>query len=310
MRGGGLSGLRHWARGLKTVGVVVGALLLTAMLLEIAPTYAARRTPDRLIARTVDRGTGPGPTGAVVGEDISFNRTAVPPSAVGNTSVVVLGDSQAFTLSDGYLPVGDQTGLEVRNGGILGCGVVRGRPIIDGAPHPDSFVHCDAWEQTWRQAMASGKADVTMVFIGAWEILDRIVDGRRYAVGTPEYDAYVESQLALAFDIGTADGTPLVMLSAPCYRETNAALGGIESDRNDPARRAWFNNLAARVSERYGDLITRVDIGGLLCPNGAFAEQINGVTIRPDGVHFGGDGAREVWDWLAPQVMQAAGRQA
>lgn len=340
--------MRRSTRGLKAVGFVVGAFLVTAMLLEVGePTYAARRSPDRLIARTVDPDTGSGPIGSEMGEDNSSDLTAetqsavsssavapsstvspnatetqsaappnatatpsaVSPSAVGKTSVLVLGDSQAFTLSDGYVPMGDQIGLDVRNAGILGCGVVRGRPIIDGVAHPDSFEQCDAWERTWRQAMASGDADVTMVFIGAWEILDRIVDGRRYAVGTPEYDAYVESQLTRAFDIATAGGTPLVMLSTPCYRETNAALGGLESDRNDPARRAWFNNLAARVSERYGDAITRVDIGEFLCPNGAFTEQINGVTIRPDGVHFGKDGAGEVWHWLAPQVMQAVGRQ-
>lgn len=227
-----------------------------------------------------------------------------------DASVLLLGDSQAFTLSEEFVPLPDHPGLRVANGGILGCGVVRGRPIIAGRAHGDTFEHCDTWEQDWMNAMTAAAPDVTVMFIGAWEILDRIVDGRRYVVGSPEYDAYVEAQLVRAFDIATTGGTPLVLLGSPCYRETTPALGGLDSDRNDPLRRAWFNELATRVAAGYGDLITRVDVGEMLCPGGVYTPEIDGVTPRPDGVHFGPEGARAVWHWLAPRVTATLQRSA
>lgn len=227
-----------------------------------------------------------------------------------DTSVLLLGDSQAFTLSEGFVPMQDHPGLRVTNGGILGCGVVRGQPVIDGWAHADTFEHCNRWEQDWSNAMKVAAPDVTVMFIGAWEILDRIVDGHRYVVGSPEYDAYVEAQLVRAFDIATAHGTPLVLLGSPCYREATPALGGRGSDRNDPLRRAWFNELAAGVAARYGDLITRVDVGEMLCPGGAYTHLINGITPRPDGVHFGPEGALVVWRWLVPHILAAVGRPA
>lgn len=146
------------------------------------------------------------------------------------------------------------------------------------------------------------------MFMGAWEILDRVVDGRVFVVGSAAYDQYLRHQLAVAFDIATEGARHAILLTTPCFRDTNESLGGLNGDRNDPQRIAWFNHLASAVAEGYGSLISTIDAGEFLCPRGRYVEQISGVTARPDGVHFGPEGAQMLWRWLAPQIYALAGR--
>ncbi len=267
---------------------LVGAfLVMLLVMLASKPTYGARSLISRVSTISSD---------SVISED----------SAVNDVSVLMVGDSQSFTLGEGFVPPVEAPDMKVNIGAILGCGVVLGRPVIEGVPHSDTFEHCDSWEQTWSDGMSTKKPDVTVMLIGAWEILDHMVDGRHLKVGSAEYDAYVEAQLVRAFNIATSNETPVVFLSAPCFRESEASLGGLEGDRNNPERRDWFNRLSANVAVRYPDLVTRFDLGEFLCPDGTFAEEINGVIPRPDGVHFGKEGAQEVWRWLAPQVIEIA----
>ena len=45
-----------------------------------------------------------------------------------------------------------------------------------------------------------------------------------------------------------------------------------------------------------------VDLFGYVCPNGRCRAKIDGVTLRPDGLHYQGPGARLVASWLIDQV--------
>lgn len=225
-------------------------------------------------------------------------------STADEISVLMTGDSQSFTLGEGFVPLLDIPNMNINISAIMGCGVVHGRPVINGNIHPMNFEHCNAWEQTWREGMDAHHPDVVIVLIGAWEILDRIIDNKTYRVGTEEYDSYVKSQLTKAFDLVTAGGTPVVLLSTPCYQETEDSLGGLYGDRNHQGRIEWFNKLSLEVVKNYGELITRLDLGNFLCPNGIIDEDINGINPRPDGVHFSKEGAGEIWNWLIPQVLE------
>jgi hypothetical protein len=57
-----------------------------------------------------------------------------------------------------------------------------------------------------------------------------------------------------------------------------------------------------------------VDLGNYLCPANDCHKEINGVKMRPDGVHFKDADARVVAAWLAPTMrkvgLEAAARRA
>jgi hypothetical protein len=44
----------------------------------------------------------------------------------------------------------------------------------------------------------------------------------------------------------------------------------------------------------------------LVCPQGRCRDEIDGATLRPDGLHFEGPGADVVVRWVAPQLRRLA----
>ena len=45
-----------------------------------------------------------------------------------------------------------------------------------------------------------------------------------------------------------------------------------------------------------------IDLFNYICPNGNCREKQNGVTLRPDGIHYQGPGGEIVARWLLDQV--------
>lgn len=304
----------YWSFGITRAAAACGAMAVIAAMVVVLQSPSGQPTPgglpgDAAIGATLSTMLASSPTETTKApkptppEATPTNATPKPETE--HLNALVAGDSVAFTLGFGFSPETVDPNLSIGVTAILGCGVVTGRPYVDGRPHPDDFKGCDKWEQTWRDGVTMSKPDVIVLLLGAWEVLDREVGGQILRAGTPEYTTYLEGQLTKAFDILTANGTPVVMLNTPCYRETEAKLGGPTSDRNDPVRGDWVNQTMRRVANRYGRLITSVDLDSYICPNGEPRERINDVKIRYDGVHFTSEGGAEIWRWLAPKVRDA-----
>ncbi len=50
-----------------------------------------------------------------------------------------------------------------------------------------------------------------------------------------------------------------------------------------------------------------VDLNAHLCPEGRYTRDVNGITLRTDGLHLSASGVREyVAPWLLPQLSAAA----
>jgi len=227
-----------------------------------------------------------------------------PAPTPGQVRVVVLGDSVAFSL--GYhFKAAMAPGVKTKTAALIGCGVVRGAHIINGkvsVPNPT----CAQWPARWTEAVDSFDPDVSLVMVGAWEVYDRKVDGRTLRVGTPEYESYLDAEMETALGVAASRGAPVALLNVPCYQQPNLQLGEPPSARNDPARVAWVNQVFQRVVARHPQRLRLIDLGGFLCPGGHYAEKLDGVKVRSDGVHFTPDGAGVVWRWLGPQLVDLA----
>jgi hypothetical protein len=67
----------------------------------------------------------------------------------------------------------------------------------------------------------------------------------------------------------------------------------------------WLNDVWRRYAADHLD-VTLLDLDAHACPNGAYTDTIDGVTMRTDGVHFTLPGARLLWKWLGPEVLRIA----
>ena len=236
-------------------------------------------------------------------QDAAQNAVAAQPSAV---RAMLVGDSVAATLGVTY--AADQAGtplLAVNTVADLGCGVVEGTLFSDGA-YRASAPWCGRWSSRWEYGRDELRPDVNVLLTGAWEVFTRRVDGQRLEFGSPEFEAYLRSRLEYGIDILAANGAPVLILTAPCFGYVHAAMFPWGTERADPERVAWINDLFRSIAAERPRQVRVVDLHAHICPLARWDNAFGGTPMLPDAVHFSDPGGREVWKWLAPQVDTVA----
>ena len=285
--------LRGWrVRVLTPATALVVAAAFVAVTTSIPATGLS---PEAANAKT---GTAPG-----LGR---HERAAAPPPAPGVARGVLIGDSVAFTLGAGFERVEPPT-LELKNAGVLGCGVIRGDADIGGTWHPNPD-KCEQWRDTWPEIIQGQQARVAVAFWGAWDMYDRRVNGHVMRWGTPDLDQYLTSELDRALEVLTSTGVHVVLLTAPYYEPPDLAsrVDRYQSLFEKPRVDHW-NDLLRSVAQAHPDTVSVVDLHTYLDPNGDSVNSIAGVDdIRYDGIHFTPQGADVVARWLSPRIVRIA----
>jgi hypothetical protein len=214
--------------------------------------------------------------------------------------VLLLGDSVAYTLAQNIEAPAKTMGVDVRNGAILGCGVVLGSPYrYFGAVKTDD-PQCTHWTDLWSQAMAANNPDAVLVLVGRWEVMDRSYEGAWTHVGEPAFDDYVRQQLDTTLTLAGSSGAAVAVATAPYYRRGERPDGGLYPE-DDPSRVDRYNQLLADVVARHPGVHV-LDLHTRLAPNGVYTAVVDGVKVRYDGVHIGPQGAKLLAPWLLPQL--------
>jgi lysophospholipase L1-like esterase len=215
--------------------------------------------------------------------------------------VMVIGDSVAQTAALGLTAPGAANGITIQNEGIYGCGVVRGGPFRYFGKQYDPLPRCEAWVDEWSAAVDRDRPDVAMIVVGRWELMDRVHDGRWTHVGDPAFDAYLRTEFEQAITVVSAKGAKVALATTPYYHRGDRPDGGTWPE-DEPARVDRVNQLLREVAAKHPGLVTLVDFGGHLSPDGHLAMQIDGVKVRTDGVHLSVDAGAWMAPWLLPQL--------
>ena len=228
-----------------------------------------------------------------------------PPPATGPLKVVFLGDSVAQTTAAALQPVSSAYGVSIFNRGILGCGVVRTAPYrYFGQLYGTVPTGCESWPQTWRASVEQDRPDLTVVLVGRWELMDRMVGTRWLSIGTPEFDADVASSLDTAIAAAAGIGGRVVLATTPYYRRGPRPDGGTWPE-DDPARVDRFNALLREAAARHRGVAV-VELGERLSVDGRLAMTIEGLRVRTDGVHVAPEAGLLLAPWLLPQLRAIA----
>ncbi len=221
--------------------------------------------------------------------------------------LLVAGDSVAFFLLYDGVPPEYRAGISLAGRPLIGCGIARG-PIVSNGITRYQLPECDRWPQTYEEEARVANPDIAVLLVGAWEVYDRKVGGRLVRFGTPAMEAYIRSELDRAVAILSANGAPVVLLSAPCFHvEPADTIGWGSSERNSPVRIAWFDDLLRRYADEHATRVAYRDIRPILCPRGEYQNVIGGAATRLDGVHFTSAGATMVWRGILPD-LESLGR--
>ena len=69
-----------------------------------------------------------------------------------------------------------------------------------------------------------------------------------------------------------------------------------------------MNPLAGVAADR--PEMTILDVRAQVCPDGTYQEEVDGIDLFRDGVHYSQEGARWLWGWLAGEIARVADEAA
>ena len=221
--------------------------------------------------------------------------------------IIVLGDSTAEATGTGLVEWAalNPTVAEVSVMAAPGCGFIRvGAPVPDvGA---DGRAYCNrVLDHDLPKALHRLAPDVIMMMTTMPDILPRVFDP---AVGplTPVDSDFVQQArrdyLAVINLILTNSSAHVVFIKPPLI---NPYWMDVDSESRDPVVHGVMERLMVELVAEHPDRLLLLDMRAWLEDHGLDQDH----AVRPDGIHFGPDGALDVATrWLGPELVIEATR--
>jgi peptidoglycan/LPS O-acetylase OafA/YrhL len=307
--------LGTWSAASVAAAIIAVAVLATPEGRELSTAEAI--SPEGMVRPTDDPAAAAAADTAATGRIGADDRrrpaiapdTATPDAATATVpasaparppTALVIGDSMAFRLMV-EKDLGDQFGWDLFGSARTGCGFVEGEPVdADSSTPVTRPPECAAWRQEFAEAVEWVRPDVTVVMMGAWEVLDHRIAGIDVRFPDPAWYEAVRRAVDEVVSIAASTGAHVIPLTLPCME---ASADQDTTARTDVARVDAFNTILRDVDQARAD-VTVFELGDVLCPDGAFLAEHDGEVIRYDGVHLTTAGANYVWQLLRPEMAR------
>jgi len=200
-------------------------------------------------------------------------------------SVLVVGDSLAFTLGVPWLANEERYGIQLTDGALLGCAfTTQGELDVDGTWEAQSD-GCPTATEQWAAEASATRAKAVVVELGYRDTLDWKIHGKVVHIGEPGFDASVEKQIERFVQTMGAGGRKIVFLSIP-YTDPPHLPDGSPAPQASPARHALINSMLEAAARRHPSTVSVLDIDQTVSPGDHYNAKVNAQLCRFDGVHF------------------------
>lgn len=229
----------------------------------------------------------------------STTTTTAPPLVAAGTPlrVLVFGDSVGDNIGNGMEALAKSRGFEAESLAMVGCpfSLVRGRNkdtkgwIIDPP-------QCSTILDQFDAAVAADRPSLAVVSFGAAADFDRELPSGAIAVPCmPEYDQWRTQTWETVLGHMRDSGVPVAATTVSYYRQFGIDPNwDKQTDCLNKSLRAAADKLGVRV----------VDLAHWTCPDGTNClDNLGGVTVRPDGLHYNEQLAPVVANWILSQVV-------
>ena len=218
--------------------------------------------------------------------------------------LVIVGDSQARSLAVNK-PSGIKKTFVITDGSIDGCGVYN-KGIGVGGTNGNfrrNFANCVGFEKSWAKSARKAKADVALVVIGAWEVLDLKFGSSTLVFNTPAADAMFRSQVRIGVNALRATGATVALLEVPCMRPVTSKGGPVPAlpQRGDDTRTGHLNDLLREIAASEDDGVFFVSGPKEWCSDPKISTSL---SYRWDGVHAYKPGAKLIFETIATSILQ------
>ncbi len=218
--------------------------------------------------------------------------------------LVIVGDSQAHSLAINK-PSGIEKTFVVTDGSIDGCGIYD-RGVGVGGTNGNfrrNFANCVGFEKSWTKSATKAQADVALVVLGAWEVLDLKINSFTLVVNTPPADTMFRTQMKRGIDAVRATGATVALLEVACMRPVDSKGGPVPAlpQRGDDTRTRHLNDLLREIAAPEDDGVFFVSGPKEWC---SVSEISTSLSYRWDGVHAYKPGAKLIFETIATSILQ------
>jgi peptidoglycan/LPS O-acetylase OafA/YrhL len=169
-----------------------------------------------------------------------------------HTTVLMVGDSTALTLSVGLSYQAAHYGARLIEKGLLGCGVAVVPEVRQAGVDAPMVPACNTatpaagqWPALWTGWIDRYHPTVVAILAGRWEVSTVEWKGRWTDILDPAFAAYVRRQLQRAVDVGSSRGAAVVLFTAPCY-DSGEQFDGAPWPEDQPDRLHAYKRSCAR----------------------------------------------------------------
>jgi peptidoglycan/LPS O-acetylase OafA/YrhL len=260
------------------IGEVVGFLASLAVPGYVYDSMGGERdfVATTLAAESRDTGTVTLLDEADIADFAQRVSSGAPAEANAALRVLLVGDSTAFALSEGFARASAGV-FDVVSVGVIRCPLVRATAILGGPNAEADTNQCLRFDTDWPRLVAAYDIDVIFAVDGLAEQWDQRYPGddRWHAPGSAEYDRFHDSEMEALHETLSSMGVPLLIADAPYLRPDTAGFYGREPERVD----AW-NAVIDRWAQAWPSVV-EVSYGQWFSE----PESDAGREERPDGVH-------------------------
>ena len=286
-------------RVLGASGVAIASIAALAVVVvpraHVSPVFASDGPRiEELARRTATRPA----------TELHPDASPVPPSSRQIRRVAVIGDSVAASLASGLDEVSGTYGVEVAKRALPGCGVAGGF-ALDDEGHPFR------WSEQCLQAVPANLDDVVanvdpdvVVWLSWLDPADRREAGQRLTWGSAAHRQALLASMDEEVQRLTARGARVVFVAPapPAPGDLHMPYPLSSQRRTEGYRRLLFDYVATHPAQT-----AIVDLQALVCPRGyPCPVDVDGVRMRPDGLHFSESASPVVARRLLPLVLAAA----
>jgi peptidoglycan/LPS O-acetylase OafA/YrhL len=276
------------------VPVLAGALVLTLVVATASQSSEGRFRPDPIRAAAPLPISDTGAAAPLPAAQATPTTTVTAPPV---RRVLVVGNSVAgFLADDGFKQLPTMPPIDVLNRGQFGCTIMRVQHwrAANGEIEQVPIRYC---RDDWTVAARVFRPDVVIVAFAEPTDVDAEIDGTWTAPCESLYDSKLEAELHASVRMFAANRARVVVATAAYARLPNKTPGWLR--KNDCQNEVIRDVVASEPSARLADVFA------WYCPalEADCRAQVDGVTLRPDGVHFRGRGAEIV----ARRILDVAG---
>ncbi|HEY5012857.1 MAG TPA: acyltransferase, partial [Acidimicrobiia bacterium] len=167
----------------------------------------------------------------------------------GRPHILMVGDSVLFTLAREFDP-GPTSRADYYSYAQPGCAFLPGTDVDRGrvGSHLPS---CALLQTRWRMLVDRRRPDLSFLYVGAFEVFDRLIDGHVYRVGTPAWADRLRAALTRDVDLFSSHGGLVALPTVGCYDPPDYGVAGVAggaTDRGDPRRKAAVDDVIRQVA--------------------------------------------------------------